>query len=254
VFVEDALVALPGRGVLRCAPHDSRAGEVEPVVQAAASVSFEFPPGAVAVDGEARAEEGERIEGGDVLYVRGGDDVYHHYFVGVGNRSNAMGADALRRALERGANRAATKHGRQSSKTENARALFKVHEIDMSVDTSWLHLKSAVTWAPYVGFIVSSATCPVYGAIRAALAPHEATTTNLCLSDPVVVPRAAANALPVPGGIVFCHPSAAAAIRKRGGAQIEVVPMEQPELARADGALTCCAVVLDPFFDWTAFS
>ena len=90
--------------------------------------------------------------------------------------------------------------------------------------------------------------------LRAALAPHEATTTNLCLRDPVVVPRAAANALPVPGGIVFCHPSAAAAIRKRGGAQIEVVPMEQPELARADGALTCGCVVLDPFFDWRSFS
>ena len=58
----------------------------------------------------------------------------------------------------------------------------------------------------------------------------------------------------VAGGIVFCHPSAAAAIQTRGGVQIEVVPMEQPELARADGALTCCAVVLDPFFDWTAFS
>ena len=63
---------------------------------------------------------------------------------------------------------------RESSNTErqNTHTLFKVHELDMSVDTSWLHLTSAVTWAPYVGFIVSSATCPVYGAIRAALAAH----------------------------------------------------------------------------------
>ena len=47
VFVEDALVALPGRGVLLCAPHDSRAGEVGPVADAASAVSFEFPKGSV---------------------------------------------------------------------------------------------------------------------------------------------------------------------------------------------------------------
>ena len=31
---------------------------------------------------------------------------------------------------------------------------------------------------------------------------------------------------------------------------VVVVDAEQPELARADGALTCCAVVLDPDFRW----
>ena len=249
VFVEDTLVALPGRGVLRCAPHDSRAGEVGPVADAALAVAFEFPPGSVTVDGEARAEDGERIEGGDVLYVRGGDDVYHHYLVGVGNRSNAKGAGALRRALARAAARAGVEEG--SGRDGDP---FKVHEIDMSVDTSWLHLKSAVTWAPYVGFVASAETCPVYEAVRDALAPHEATSTNLCAREPVVVPRAATNVLPVPGGVVFCHPAAAAAVKERGGAQIEVVSVEQPELARADGALTCGAVVIDPFFDWRTFS
>ena len=262
VFVEDALVALPGRGVLRCAPHDSRAGEVEPVVRAAASVSFEFPPGAVAVDGEARAEEGERIEGGDVLYVRGGDDVYHHYFVGDGNRSNSKGADALRRALAASASRArAAKTNADSSKNSGAEtddsALFRVHEIDMSLDKTWLHLKSALTWAPYVGFVVSSTECPLFRACRDALKTHEATSVNKIKSDPVVVHRArqgAANVLVVPGGVVFCHPAAAAEVKKAGGKQIEVVAVEQPELGRADGALTCGVLVLDPFFEWGSFS
>ena len=252
VFVEDALVALPGRGVLLCAPHDSRAGEVGPVADAASAVSFEFPKGSVTVDGEARAEDGERIEGGDVLYVRGGDDVYHHSLVGVGNRSNAKGAEALRRALARAAARAASAGAGPSRSSDPAP--FRVHEIDMSVDTSWLHLKSAVTWAPYVGFVASAETCPVYEAVRAALAPHEATSTNLISRPPVVAPRAATNVLSVPGGVVFCHPAAAAEVKRRGGAQIEVVPVEQPELARADGALTCGCVVLDPFFDWRSFS
>ena len=31
---------------------------------------------------------------------------------------------------------------------------------------------------------------------------------------------------------------------------VVVIDAEQPELARADGALTCCAVVLDPDFRW----
>ena len=256
VFVEDTLVALPGRGVLRCAPHDSRAGEVPAVENAAVSVSFEFPAGRVVVDGEARAEEGERIEGGDVLYVRGGDDVYHHYFVGVGNRSNSKGADALRRALATSASRARAAKNDASDSGDDT-ALFRVHEIDMSLDKTWLHLKSALTWAPYVGFVVSSKECPLFRACRDALRSHEATSVNKIDGDPVVVPRArqgAANVLTVPGGVVFCHPAAAAEVKKAGGAQIEVVPVEQPELARADGALTCGVLVLDPFFEWGSFS
>jgi dimethylargininase len=262
VFVEDTLVALPGRGVLRCAPHDSRAGEVPPVADAAASVSFEFPAGRVHVDGEALASNGERIEGGDVLYVRGGDDVYHHYFVGVGNRSNSKGADALRRALKASAARArAAKPNADASKNSRAEtddsALFRVHEIDMSLDKTWLHLKSALTWAPYVGFVVSSTECPLFRAVRDCLQSHEATSVNKIKSDPVVVERArqgAANVLVLPGGVVFCHPAAAAEVKKAGGKQIEVVAVEQPELGRADGALTCGVLVLDPFFEWGSFS
>ena len=262
VFVEDTLVALPGRGVLRCAPHDSRAGEVPPVADAAASVSFELPAGRVHVDGEALASNGERIEGGDVLYVRGGDDVYHHYFVGVGNRSNSKGADALRRALKASAARArAAKTNADASKNSGAEtddsALFRVHEIDMSLDKTWLHLKSALTWAPYVGFVVSSTECPLFRAVRDCLQSHEATSVNKIKSDPVVVERArqgAANVLVLPGGVVFCHPAAAAEVKKAGGKQIEVVAVEQPELGRADGALTCGVLVLDPFFEWGSFS
>jgi dimethylargininase len=262
VFVEDTLVALPGRGVLRCAPHDSRAGEVPPVADAAASVSFELPAGRVHVDGEALASNGERIEGGDVLYVRGGDDVYHHYFVGVGNRSNSKGADALRRALKASAARArAAKPNADASKNSRAEtddsALFRVHEIDMSLDKTWLHLKSALTWAPYVGFVVSSTECPLFRAVRDCLQSHEATSVNKIKSDPVVVERArqgAANVLVLPGGVVFCHPAAAAEVKKAGGKQIEVVAVEQPELGRADGALTCGVLVLDPFFEWGSFS
>ena len=38
--------------------------------------------------------------------------------------------------------------------------LFVVHEVDMN-ETGWLHLKSAITWAPNVGFVASSTECPV---------------------------------------------------------------------------------------------
>ena len=68
---------------------------------------------------------------------------------------------------------------------------------------------------------------------------------------PVLVPRDAANVLSLPNNAVFAHPSAAEAVRARGAERgVKVVECEQPELARADGALTCCAVVLDPDFRW----
>jgi|TARA_B110000967_G_C18900941_1_gene575002 N-dimethylarginine dimethylaminohydrolase len=252
VFVEDTLVALPGRGVLQCAPHDSRAGEVGPVANAARSVEFQFPPGKVTVDGVADAGNDERIEGGDVLYVRGGDDVYHHYFVGVGNRSNRKGAEALRKALSVSLGQCASK---KIPKDVDESSLFRVHEIDMSLDKTWLHLKSAVTWAPYVGFVTSSETCPIYQACFEKCKAFEATTTNLIHDEkPCVVPRNATNVLALPGNVLFAHPSAATEIKKKGKAQVTVYAVEQPELAKADGALTCGVVVLDPFFEWTGFS
>jgi hypothetical protein len=108
-----------------------------------------------------------------------------------------------------------------------------------------------------VGFVVSSTECPLFRAVRDCLQSHEATSVNKIKSDPVVVERArqgAANVLVLPGGVVFCHPAAAAEVKKAGGKQIEVVAVEQPELGRADGALTCGVLVLDPFFEWGSFS
>ena len=108
VFIEDTLVALPGQGVFACGPHDTRRGEVPPVADAATQIRWDFP-GPVVLDGAADPDAGERIEGGDVLYVRGGDDVFHHFLVGVGNRSNPEGAEALRRALRASAERSGVK-------------------------------------------------------------------------------------------------------------------------------------------------
>jgi N-dimethylarginine dimethylaminohydrolase len=267
VFVEDTHVVLPGRGVFQCATHDSRAGEIAPVSEVVTSVAFEFPASTIVRDGIADASLGERIEGGDVQYVRGGDDTYHHYLVGVGNRSNRKGAEALRRALrnslEREKNSEAFKKKRNGVDDEapelSETQYFVVHEIDMTVDRSWLHLKSALTWAPYVGFVTTSATCPIYEQCRMALESYESTATNLLKDAPTVVgrkncPQGAANVLSVPGGILFCHPDAAVEVKKKGGDMVEVVVVDQPELARADGALTCGVLVIDPFFNWTGFS
>ena len=252
VFVEDCLVALPGRGVLQCAPCDSRLGEVEPVSKAAQNIEFQFPPGKVEIDYITDPSDGSRIEGGDVLYVKGGDDVYHHYFVGVGNRSNALGAESLRKALRNSLKRCTSK---KLPNDADESQLFKVHEIDLSVDSSWLHLKSAVTWAPYVGFVASSDTCPIFQEMKKVCEAFEQTTTNLIHDEkPVVVPRHSTNVLPLPGGIVFVHPDAVTSIKEKGGSQVEVISVDQPELAKADGALTCGVLVLDPFFEWTGFS
>ena len=55
-------------------------------------------------------------------------------------------------------------------------------------------------------------------------------------------------------GTVLTHPDAAEKVRERVPRHVDVVGVEQPELARADGALTCGVVVLDPFFSWRTFS
>ena len=128
--------------------------------------------------------------------------------------------------------------------------LFLVHEVDLA-GTEWLHLKSALTWAPNVGFVASDPACPVLERALACLDGCEATDANRMRDPAVIVPRVAANVLALPGNVVFAHPDAAEAIRARGAERgVVVVDAEQPELARADGALTCCAVVLDPDFRW----
>jgi len=245
VFVEDCVVALPSRGFFACNPHSTRRGEVAAVVGAAMGVSWPDGGGPMFLRGLASEREGERIEGGDVLYVSGGRDTAHHYLVGVGNRSNAAGADALRTALRKCAVAAGALYEPMEEST-----LFLVHEVDLS-GTGWLHLKSALTWAPHVGFVASDPRCPVLERALACLDGCEATEANRMRDPPVLVPRDAANVLSLPDNAVFAHPSAAEAVRARGAERgVKVVECEQPELARADGALTCCAVVLDPDFRW----
>lgn len=250
VFVEDCVVALPARGFFACCPHPSRRGEVHPVVGAAMGVSWP-DVGPMKLRGLANEKQDELIEGGDVLYVKGGADTLHHYLVGVGNRSNALGAQALREALRS----CATADGALHELVDED-MLFVVHEVDMN-ETGWLHLKSAITWAPNVGFVASSSECPVLRRALECLDGFEATPVNKIRDPPVIVPRHAANVLALPkvnpspnGPVVFAHPDAVDAVKARGGDAVTVIGAEQPELARADGALTCCAVVLDPKFAW----
>ena len=249
VFVEDCVVALPARGFFACCPHPSRRGEVHPVVGAAMGVNWP-DVGPMKLRGLANEKQDELIEGGDVLYVKGGADTLHHYLVGVGNRSNALGAQALREALRS----CATADGALHELVDED-MLFVVHEVDMN-ETGWLHLKSAITWAPNVGFVASSSECPVLRRALKCLDGFEATPVNKIRDPPVIVPRHAANVLalpkvnPSPNAVVFAHPDAVDAVKARGGDAVTVIGAEQPELARADGALTCCAVVLDPKFAW----
>ena len=160
-----------------------------------------------------------------------------------GNRSNALGAQALREALRSCATADGVLH-----ELVDEDMLFVVHEVDMN-ETGWLHLKSAITWAPNVGFVASSTECPVLRRALKCLDGFEATPVNKIRDPPVIVPRHAANVLalpkvnPSPNAVVFAHPDAVDAVKARGGDAVTVIGAEQPELARADGALTCCAVV-----------
>ena len=247
-FIEDCVVPLPGWAFFVCSLHPSRQGEVGPVATAVAAERWQEC-------GRADPGEGEFIEGGDVLAVVG-DDTIHHFFVGVGNRSNAKGCAALRRALRRSLRNVKNFWDNKETGQGGESIVFRVHEVSLE-GTGWLHLKSAVTHVVGAGFLATGADCPVLRRMRACLGETDAATLGAQMDDPCVVPRHATNALTLPGGAVLAHPDATGAIRdrrKKGDAGLwhilDIYGVAYPELARADGALTCGVLVLDSDYDW----
>jgi len=235
-FIEDCVVPLPGLGFFVCSLHPSRQGEVGPVAEAAASERWREC-------GRADPMLGECIEGGDVLTVLSEDKRYH-FFVGVGNRSNVKGCNALRRALSKSL-------GYSIDITEDEPVRFLVHEVSLG-GTGWLHLKSAVTHVRGAGFLASGADCMVLSRMRECLGEEDATTLRQQMDDPCVVPKHATNALTLPGGAVLAHPDAVGAIKGRlpENNRSHIHGVASPELARADGALTCGVLVLDTSCKW----
>jgi dimethylargininase len=132
-------------------------------------------------------------------------------FVGRSSRSNDAGVDALRRSLE--------PFG------------YSVHSVEID---GCLHLKSAVTEAAPGLVLVNPAWVDpaVFGTVR---------TVTVDPREPL-----AANGLRV--GDRLLHDAAFPRTRERLEAVgIQVIPVDLSELAKAEGAVTCCSIVFDVY-------
>jgi dimethylargininase len=155
----------------------------------------------------ARIDAPGTLDGGDVLVAPG------RVFVGISGRTNDEGTRQLRAIL--------APHG------------FEVIAVPV---TGCLHLKSAVTLAGGVAGKPALVINP--GWIDAAR------FTDFALIEVDPSEPAAANVLRI-GSRVICageHPKTRARLEAAG---LRTVPVPAGELAKAEGGVTCCSVILD---------
>lgn len=208
VFVEDTAVVFDDLAVIARPGAASRRGEVE------ATAAALRPHRLLAF-----IEEPATLDGGDVLVTPG------RVFVGISGRTNLAGADRLASLI--------------------APLGFEVIPVRVG---GCLHLKSAVT-------PLSDGA----GRLRPADLPPEGGSCLPLLINPSWVDRAsvrgfdlievdpaepaAANVLAI-NGYVICaeeHPRTRARLEARGFAML---PVPAGELAKAEGGVTCCSVIL----------
>lgn len=183
-----------------------------------------------------RRQAQQRLEGGDVMQVGA------VAFVGLSTRTNRAGADALTLAL--------------------ARIAPGQVVAPVPVPLRTLHLKSAVTWGgPEVGFFVADSADgratwdALQGAHKGALAAHAHNGGTAVAAARAIdwrvtwVPDALGSNVLRIGNVLYWNAAASAATRTLfEGLRVpgvEVVPLDMGELAKLDGALTCCSVVLE---------
>lgn len=193
VFIEDPAVVAPPRALIgRLTAH--RAGEPGPVEAALRRWHQTVP-----------LPDGARLEGGDVLHVE--DTTY----VGITERTNEAGAEALREFLRPAGRRV----------------------VSVPV-TDYFHLKTAVTYLGN-GTLVAVRDCPGIDGFAAdeVIFVDEA--------EPV-----AANCLRVNGDllVVAGNPRTEARLRAFGERHgVRVVPLQISEFQKGDGSLTCLSLL-----------
>ncbi|KAJ3211232.1 N(G),N(G)-dimethylarginine dimethylaminohydrolase 1 [Entophlyctis luteolus] len=213
-FIEDTAVVVGSTAVINRLGHVSRQGE-----QTATKKALE-DLGVVVHD--MQSEDGACVDGGDVMLTG------NHLFVGLSHRTNEAGARFLEKHL-------------------GADGSLRVVRIPMVGDAT-LHLKCVVTTLAEDVLVVADNTVgrEAYAAIRAADARVDA----------VFVPDEVAANVVVLGGdgegrvttvlVQKGFPDSEAAIRARipADGSWNVVALDMSELIKADGALTCCSILV----------
>jgi len=230
VFVEDTTVAVGSTVLITSMGHPDRRGEEDSVADALASLRSSSTPDEH--DGQSPANDtatatadrlrvlraselvpGARVDGGDVLFTGS------HIFVGLSSRTNAAGVEALSLAFP------------------------DIPVEGVSVDGA-LHLKSLVTLcAPNTlavsqcrhGTAAAATICDIgkrYGTSFSVVLLPSAALANVVLANGVLFHRAESE-----------HPGGAAAFSDLCGVR-ERVELKASEVEKADGALTCCSILL----------
>jgi dimethylargininase len=180
-------------------------------------IAIVMRPGAASRRGEARAVAAALSQYRPLARIAapgtmdGGDvlAVGHLVFVGISGRTNREGASQLRAIL--------APYG------------YEVQEVEVR---GCLHLKSAVTLAGKNLLLMNSAWLP----------PDPFSSFDRVEVDPLE--PWAANAVSVLGQVILAAslPRTHERLRKRG---LQVRAVEASELAKAEGALTCCSLIFD---------
>lgn len=192
-FVEDAAIVMGHDALLTRPGHHTRRGEVDAVAEVLERLGVRYR----------QAEAPARIDGGDVLQVGG------TVFVGLSQRTNEEGVDALRDL--------AAISGRRVVSVPVKRVL---------------HLKSAAS-------ALDDSTLLVH---RESLA--EGVFGGLSVVDVPGADPEAANVVRMPDGRILVgshHTETASLLEERG---ISVLEVDVSEFARADGGLTCLSLRL----------
>ena len=209
VFVEDTAVVVGDTALITAMGHPSREGE-QAAVEGALRDLRGASGGQLRV---VRADDlvpGARVDGGDVLYT--GTEL----FVGISSRTTDAGVASLRAAFPG----------------------LPVHPITV---TGALHLKSLLTLcAP--GAIVASSTAAGKAAAEAVVAAATSEYRVVYVST-----DALANVVFANGTLIHRaeseHPGGEAAFAQLPGVQRRV-EVEAGEAEKADGALTCCSLLV----------
>lgn len=238
VFVEDVLVYAKQRLVTTRPARASRLREVASLLKQPSFHSMlkeyiiNFVHSELATAAEKDQLAGVCLEGGDVLQIG------NVTFLGQSTRTNAAGA----RYLD---------------------TMLGTVVVPVPVPASTLHLKSMVTWAgPQLGFVVvdSAEGRQVLqdmeaGLQRAVAASHSTSTEQpvpaIDFGRRICVPDALGSNVLQVGSTVYWHGGSSAgsrAIFQQLAQQLPpgltLEPLDMSELAKIDGALTCCSVIM----------
>lgn len=208
VFVEDTMVALGDTVVMTCPGHDSRQGEVASMRDVVEQLGLNIV--------DMTAESGARLDGGDVLYTG------RHMYVGISERTNDKGFKLLRNTFK-----------------DRTKVLPVVLPPDNNNQA--LHLKSVVTHldeetllAPNSEFGAQVLTDMLDSGGYETLRLPSMLACNVVVANGHVLAQD-----------VDCEESKAILTDACKERSLKVHWVDTSELAKVDGALSCCSVLLD---------